>query len=108
RKHGGGKQDGSNCGRMGDRPHWLISRDHEIALTYMPSGLARRRSASRGVWITMVRIAVQRSVVESWPFSKWRSVHATRKLSGDARMTEDTSTAICWRPTLAKGSLARA
>ena len=32
-EHGGRKQHGRNGGRAGDRPHWLISRDHEIALT---------------------------------------------------------------------------
>ncbi len=26
-------------------------------------------------------------IIESWPFSYWRSVHATRKLSGEARIT---------------------
>ena len=34
----------------------------------------------------MVKMAIHRSVVESWPFSKWRSVQATPKLSGDARI----------------------
>ena len=32
-KHGCGKQDGGNRRGADDRPHWLISRDHEIALT---------------------------------------------------------------------------
>ena len=36
------------------------------------------------------------------------AAHATRKLSGEARMTDDTSTATCCRPTRENGSFARA
>jgi len=46
-------------------PHHPISFDQLIALTNTPSGLARSLSALRGCWITMVRMAVQRSVPES-------------------------------------------
>jgi hypothetical protein len=56
----------------------------------MPSGFALSRSAFRGICTTIVRIAVQRVVSASWPFSYRRSTQATRKLSGDARMTLET------------------
>ena len=45
------------------------------------------RAGSRGVWIAIVRMAVQRSVAASAPSWNRRSVHATRKLAGEARMT---------------------
>ena len=49
--------------------HWADSRDQLMALTKMPSGFLRRRSASRGCCRTMVRMAVQRSVAASCPLA---------------------------------------
>src|SRR3546814_5679876 len=57
------KHDGCN----GDQSHQPSSFDQLRAWTYTPSGFFRRRSTSRGVWIVMVRMAVQRSVAASAP-----------------------------------------
>src|SRR3546814_17461986 len=97
------KHDGCN----GDQSHQPSSFDQLRAWTYTPSGFFRRRSTSRGVWIVMVRMAVQRSVAASAPSTYRRSTQATRKPPGDARMQLEQSHATCSRPALTKGELTR-
>src|SRR5690606_11996695 len=78
RDRGGGFTESRKVGFV-DRwtGHCPNSFDQLMALTKTPSGLRRSRSASRGCWMTIVRMAVQRSVLASCPFSYRRSVQAT-------------------------------
>jgi hypothetical protein len=73
----------------------------------MPSGFALSRSAFRDLHDDRQDRGPARGLGELAIFVS-ALTQATRKLSGDARMTLETSTATCCRPTRVKGSLERA
>src|SRR5262249_56748233 len=101
-----GKRRGEQYQTTCLKAHQPSSFDQLMAWTNTPSGFLRRRSASCGVSITTVRIAVQRSVAARLAFSSRRSIQATRRLSFEARMTLEISVASSFLPSFVQGSCA--